>query len=422
MNRILKYGVFVVSVIVLLSPFATSMKNESIKMQKSDDLSSLMSQINESNVIEYLHKIESFGPHPTGSEQIYGLGEYLYLTLESLGLSVEFDSWQYKDYFGRNIIAEIPGNGEGIVVVCAHYDSVAWSPGVDDDGSGIACVLEIARLIQQIELSASVRCILFDGEEQGLLGSHEYVKSCIEKGENIIGVLALDKIGYAPDEEAGSIIRLHASPESFWMREVALSVAKKYPKLINLEITAYGFDASSDHKSFVDNGFCGINLVEEELNPMYHTSFDVVEYINLSYLLKVCRLSLAMIATYAQIDNGLFEEGVEVDIVKNEFGWFSVDVLNSNEEVLNASIVIEMIHPLKNKVVLATKQYYSEPCSWSFNTQISQSWQFVFAGHTCTKGFVRIDVYVTGIDDDIGLFVEEKSFGVIAFPWRLWML
>lgn len=423
MNRILKYSVFVVSVIILLSPLATSMKNESIRMEKSDNLSSLMGQINESILLEYLYKIESFGPHPTGSEEIYNLGEYLYLTLESLGVSVEFDSWEYKDHYGRNIIAEIPGNGngDGIVIVCAHYDSVAWSPGVDDDGSGIACVLEIARLIQHINLNASVRCILFDGEEQGLLGSHEYVEGCIKKDENIIGVLALDKIGYAPDKEAGSIIRLHASDESFWMREVACNVAKKYADVINLEVVPYGFDASSDHKSFVDNGFCGINLVEEALNPMYHTSFDIVEYINLSYLLKVCRLSFAMIASYAKIDNGVSEQGVQVNIVKNEFGWFSVDVVNSNEQVLDASIVIEMIHPIRDKAVVATKQYYSEPCSWSFDTQISQSWQFVFAGHTCTRGFVRIDVFVTGIDDDIGLFVKEDSFGLIVFPWRLWM-
>lgn len=79
----------------------------------------------------------------------------------------------------RNVVAEIPGTGEGIVVVGAHFDSWDWAQGANDNGSGVAAVLEAARILRSMEIrpQATIRFVFFSGEEQGCLGSRAYLEA-----------------------------------------------------------------------------------------------------------------------------------------------------------------------------------------------------------------------------------------------------
>jgi|SRR5215469_6107983 len=83
----------------------------------------------------------------------------------------------------RNVIAEIPGTGNDIVVVGAHFDSWDWAQGANDNGSGVAAVLEAARILRSMDIKpkATVRFVFFSGEEQGCLGSRAYLDA--HKGE-----------------------------------------------------------------------------------------------------------------------------------------------------------------------------------------------------------------------------------------------
>ena len=77
----------------------------------------------------------------------------------------------------RNVIAEIPGTGKDIVVVGAHFDSWDWGQGANDNGSGVAAVLEAARILRSMDVKprATIRFVFFSGEEEGCLGSRAYL-------------------------------------------------------------------------------------------------------------------------------------------------------------------------------------------------------------------------------------------------------
>lgn len=79
----------------------------------------------------------------------------------------------------RNVVAEIPGTGNDIVVVGAHFDSWDWGQGANDNGSGVAAVLEAARILRSMDVKprATIRFVFFSGEEQGCLGSRAYLNA-----------------------------------------------------------------------------------------------------------------------------------------------------------------------------------------------------------------------------------------------------
>lgn len=79
----------------------------------------------------------------------------------------------------RNVIAEIPGTGKDIVVVGAHFDSWDWGQGANDNGSGVAAILEAARILRSIDVKprATIRFVFFSGEEEGCLGSRAYLEA-----------------------------------------------------------------------------------------------------------------------------------------------------------------------------------------------------------------------------------------------------
>jgi hypothetical protein len=106
----------------------------------------------------------------------------------------------------HNIIVEIKGtkNPEEMILVGAHFDAVAGSPGADDNGSGAAALLEIARVLKGRPMERTVRLVFFNLEEIGLRGAQEYAKSLREKlnsgEEKLIGMMSLEMLGYYTDE------------------------------------------------------------------------------------------------------------------------------------------------------------------------------------------------------------------------------
>jgi Zn-dependent M28 family amino/carboxypeptidase len=104
---------------------------------------------------------------------------------------------------GVNIEAEIAGNDE-IVVVGAHYDSVIGSPGADDNASGVAAVIELARAFAGKSAKRTIRFVAFANEEPPHfatpeMGSFRYAQRCKDRGEKIVGMLSLETIGYFTD-------------------------------------------------------------------------------------------------------------------------------------------------------------------------------------------------------------------------------
>ncbi len=100
---------------------------------------------------------------------------------------------------GVNIFAERQGTDKkaGKILVGAHYDTVAISPGADDNASGVAALLEIARLLGTRQTPRTLQLVFFDKEEAGLLGSKAFTTQSAQLLQNLRGVIVMDMIGYA---------------------------------------------------------------------------------------------------------------------------------------------------------------------------------------------------------------------------------
>lgn len=103
----------------------------------------------------------------------------------------------------RNIWVDLPGADapEEVLLLSAHLDAVRGSPGADDDGTGVAAILELARVLKDQPRAQTLRLMLFNLEEVGLVGSRQYVAAGLDREkETIIGMASLDMLGYFTDE------------------------------------------------------------------------------------------------------------------------------------------------------------------------------------------------------------------------------
>jgi len=386
----------------------------------SSDILEMIQQVNASILRTYIQKIQGFGPHPTGSKACEALGEYLYGTLNTFQLSVHYDLWRYKLHSGKNIIASLQGTeSSNIVVVSAHYDSVSVSPGGNDDGSGVAVVLAAADILSHYHFNCTVRFVLFSGEEQGLLGSHEYVQNASRKGETIIGDLQLDGVGCAVTSDDGSKITHHANNQSFWMVDISKTIASTYYNEIGLEVIGLPHVTFSDHESFVEYNYDASYFWEYGLTPYYHTSDDTLDHMNMTYLAKVCKLTVGTLVSIAKLHPRLSNEDLDISIKGGALAFpsqFCVRIENKKSiiDTANVTINIAMRNLRTGQYVVVKIHTYNVTCNWTFTKEIETVWEFQIIGRRYSTQMISFDVIVKGIKDDVTLYTTQHTIGVLA--------
>ena len=122
-------------------------------------------------------------------------------SLVTAGLKTRRDGYEVAGKLCENIEAEITGSGAEIVIIGAHYDSVLGCPGANDNGSGVAALLALARRSAGMTPKRTLRFVAFVNEEPGyfqseLMGSSVYAGRSKNKGERIVAMLSLETIGY----------------------------------------------------------------------------------------------------------------------------------------------------------------------------------------------------------------------------------
>lgn len=136
---------------------------------------------------------------------------YIEILFKNLGYAVSDQSYEVyepKKVAVRNLIAEYPGTSRSdeIIVIGAHYDSVVGSPGADDNGSGVAAMLELARLLKSYTFKRTIRFVAFVNEEPPFfytkhMGSLQYARLVKQKKENIIAMISLESLGYYSEQK-----------------------------------------------------------------------------------------------------------------------------------------------------------------------------------------------------------------------------
>lgn len=236
--------------------------------------------------------------------------------IKAMGLEPKLDP---VDFMGgdreqepwNNIIIDLPGKtlpGE-VIVISAHFDAVPRSPGAEDDGTGVAAVLEMARILKSRPMHRTVRLILFNLEEAGLTGSRAYVARNMEAWdagkEKIIGMVSLDMIGYYTDEpdsqksplppdsklfkppSVGNFLGMGGTLPHRWFSQAfnsAMNQAEPRLKTVVLDFLPFTPPdlLRSDHAPFLAAGVPGVILstTAEMRNPHYHKPTDTIETID----------------------------------------------------------------------------------------------------------------------------------------------
>ena len=247
-------------------------------------------------------------------DKLNDAADYIEQTFLKTGLSVKRQEYSIKDKIYYNIEAEKKGlhQPDKIIIVGAHYDSVQGSPGANDNGSGIAGVLSLARAFSTKCPSRTIRFVAFANEEPPFfctkkMGSYVYAKRCKERKENIIAMLSLETIGYYSDEEKsqhyfpllgffypskGNFLAFVSNLSSRkLLREVIASFRrhKQFPS----EGGAFpGFFPGifwSDHWAFWKMGYPAIMVTDTAFlrYSYYHTAQDTPDKINFESMSRV---------------------------------------------------------------------------------------------------------------------------------------
>jgi len=231
--------------------------------------------------------------------------------LKDMGYSTSQQPFSISSSRTNNLIAEIKGTDEekyGQVLVVGHLDSTSESPrtnapGADDNGSGAAGVIALARLLAESEIKpvATVKFVLFMGEEQGLFGSKAYVKALSATDRPTIkAVFNLDMIGF--DAVAPLSVMMETSSFNRPMVEKLQKLALDYANFtIQTSFSAWG----SDHAPFLQAKIPAVLTIESEFstNPNYHKTTDLIKSINQDLCQQILRLNAAALYAYA-IDTG----------------------------------------------------------------------------------------------------------------------
>jgi hypothetical protein len=206
---------------------------------------------------------------------------YLGAALSALGLEPELDSYGT----GVNVHARLDATESGVeetLVVGAHYDTVKGSPGANDNATGVAAVLAVARYLSGVRCrSYNVLFVLFDEEELGQLGSRNLAKRLHEDKTPIVSVHTIDQLGWDQDgDRAMELERPDTGLLALYRQAVTLGGFS-----IPLTVTQTG---GTDHVAFRAYGFPAVGLTEEfatgDTTPHYHAPTDTYATVSFDYL------------------------------------------------------------------------------------------------------------------------------------------
>ena len=304
----------------------------------AQDLDRVLQQISKDSIQYNVESLQSFPTRFTFSPYCRESAFYLRDRMLNYGFEVEVDSFYVQDFiwgdmeescsmYLYNVLAFLPGYHEGkdsSFFLGAHYDdrSVSYSyddsfvlaPGADDNASGVACLLEIARVWGQenIHSKYGLRIEFYSGEELCFQGSSHRLSSWSRTYSiHPLGMLNLDMVG----NNCSDSIHLEYYDGCDWLTNIALENIETYTHLhANLD---QEYIARSDSWIFYSWGLDALFLTENDFSPYYHTPQDSSIYLDYDYMTEVTKLAASIAYdVVVNTDNVSLEEVVLDDLLK----------------------------------------------------------------------------------------------------------
>jgi len=302
------FGIAFLIVCTIIFPFQT----QQLQALNQPDL-----EFDTGVAFKHLEEYDQLAPLLPGSENSKEFLEYAKKTLENSLWSVEIQSWEHTNRITlNNLIAKKSNqnnNFKGIIVLGAHYDARAWAdkdpdrnkrkdpvPGINDGGSGVVVLLELARIVS-ISEGYEVWIVLFDAEDQGgisgwkggqsgwIIGSTYFVKSLSDSDKNRL------KLAVILDIVGDYNLNLHKERSSddqqtnkIWDLANELGYGENF-------LDQTGSSIIDDHRPFINAGIPAVDIIQQRSKDGYdffkwhHTTNDTIENIDRESLSKVGR-------------------------------------------------------------------------------------------------------------------------------------
>lgn len=233
--------------------------------------------------------------------------------------------WAGQEIYPSNIIMSITGTdaAAGVVMFTAHYDTAlqnwfngdSYQPGANDNGSGIAAILELARIAVQKPHRATIVFVMFTAEETGRQGSQTFVRDYISVNNiPLTAVINMDIIGNPTGrrgERYDNMMRIfsagpnESSASRMVARMIDVAVTRYVPGMtLTIEDSLDRAGRWGDHMSFSDEGYPAVRLIEAADDPtIAHTTRDTIDLIDVNYLTKTTQVILAALEMFADGPN-----------------------------------------------------------------------------------------------------------------------
>ncbi len=291
------------------------------------EISALINAVSQQQLMVYVQTLEGFGTRNSFSvadREDYGIGaarRWIFSEFERVGagrMQVEFDdfllSYNGSQAEQRNIVATLPGKDpdQGTIVIMAHYDNrpegntdgFSRASGANDNASGVALLLETARVLSSQEWNQTIKFVAMAAEEQGTFGSRHFAQNAFLDNMNIIAAVNYDAVGGRSGIPQS--VRLFAedflaSPSGALGRYYDYIAGLYLPTFPVLIIDALDREGRwGDHREFVNVGMPAIRVIESEEDPdLINSMLDTWSLIDYSYHEKVVQLNVAVVANAA---------------------------------------------------------------------------------------------------------------------------
>ncbi len=291
------------------------------------DVQRLVDAVSQQQLIGYVQTLENFGTRNVFSDTDdpnFGIGatrQWLFNEFTRVGngrLRVEFQEFPLN-YDGAvatpaNVVATLPGTSGGnqAIVIMAHYDSRSvdltdgetLTPAANDNATGVALLLESARILSSQEWENTIIFVALAAEEQGTYGASYFVQDAFLDGLDIIAAVNYDAVGGR--EGISQSVRLFApnllqSPSGELARYYEYIAGLYLPRFPVTVIDALDRDGRyGDQREFLEAGMPAIRIIESEEDPdLVNSKRDVWSLVDYDYLQQVIQLNIAVLANLA---------------------------------------------------------------------------------------------------------------------------
>ncbi|TET31710.1 MAG: Zn-dependent exopeptidase M28 [Planctomycetota bacterium] len=273
----------------------------------------MVSLVSQSDMLDFLNQLIAISPRPSTTSAGDDAATFIHQTFTGLGAAdVKYQTVTAgATTISPNVIVTLAGSTrpDEIYVAGAHYDTDPGSPGADDNGSGMAAIVELLKIFNQYNFEATIMLVAFSGEEIGLHGSSDFAADASANSLDIRGAINLDMIGYVASGDTEDIDLIWHTNYDDGLKDASIAAQQTYVpgfaiKPFNYNDPGIAGNFDSDYTSFWTNGYAAVFFHEdtEEINPIRYGvgTDDIGNGLNsFSLMLNITRTAVATIATLA---------------------------------------------------------------------------------------------------------------------------